>query len=372
MEVIALWEDYIKLGQALKAAGLVESGVEAKIVIQEGEVMVNGETEFHHVMMKMLKSKSGNEIQLKAGEYQRLEFTYNMSLTNVEELDDLEVALWLQNPVTQEIYNSIFAYEYTEHCYPVNNLTLNQNEEIKTLTWETPEQGTPVCYKVYINGNVVSENETATSYEFNYAEDRLTAEVIAVYENGKTSVGVAKLFGVEENEDEEITSLETPKNINANAESTSSITLTWDKVENAESYNIYRDNVLIRKTTENNYTDEGLEYDTYYCYTVTAAAGDIESEQSEQACVKTLGETIEEISSSLLLYPNPVKNELIIATEMNVEEIAIHDIYGRTVRQQVNKTTGQQVIDVADLENGIYFINIKTDKGNIVRRFIKN
>lgn len=46
MEVIALWEDYIKLGQALKAAGLVESGVEAKIVILNGEVMVNGETEF--------------------------------------------------------------------------------------------------------------------------------------------------------------------------------------------------------------------------------------------------------------------------------------------------------------------------------------
>ena len=45
MEVIALWEDYIKLGQALKAAGLVESGIEAKIVIQNGEVMVNGETE---------------------------------------------------------------------------------------------------------------------------------------------------------------------------------------------------------------------------------------------------------------------------------------------------------------------------------------
>ena len=45
MEVIALWEDYIKLGQALKAAGLVESGVEAKIVIQEGEVLVNGEVE---------------------------------------------------------------------------------------------------------------------------------------------------------------------------------------------------------------------------------------------------------------------------------------------------------------------------------------
>ena len=72
------------------------------------------------------------------------------------------------------------------------------------------------------------------------------------------------------------------------------------------------------------------------------------------------------------IYPNPVEDELTIATEANVEEIAIYDIYGRTMRQQVNKTTGQQVIDVADLENGIYFINIKTDKGNIVRRFIKN
>ena len=46
MENIKLREEFIKLGQALKAAGLVESGVEAKIVIQDGEVMVNGETEF--------------------------------------------------------------------------------------------------------------------------------------------------------------------------------------------------------------------------------------------------------------------------------------------------------------------------------------
>ena len=46
MEVINLREDFIKLGQALKAAGLVESGVEAKIVIQDGEVLVNGETEY--------------------------------------------------------------------------------------------------------------------------------------------------------------------------------------------------------------------------------------------------------------------------------------------------------------------------------------
>ena len=45
METIILRGEYIKLGQALKAAGMVESGVEAKEVIQEGLVMVNGETD---------------------------------------------------------------------------------------------------------------------------------------------------------------------------------------------------------------------------------------------------------------------------------------------------------------------------------------
>ena len=43
MEQIKLSEEYIKIGQALKAAGLVSSGVEAKIVIQDGLVSVDGE-----------------------------------------------------------------------------------------------------------------------------------------------------------------------------------------------------------------------------------------------------------------------------------------------------------------------------------------
>ena len=46
MEIIKLREDFIKLGQALKAAGLVDSGVEAKFVIQDGLVNVNGAVEY--------------------------------------------------------------------------------------------------------------------------------------------------------------------------------------------------------------------------------------------------------------------------------------------------------------------------------------
>jgi len=45
MEAIQISDEFIKLGQAMKLAGLVSSGVEAKVVIQNGEVTVNGEVD---------------------------------------------------------------------------------------------------------------------------------------------------------------------------------------------------------------------------------------------------------------------------------------------------------------------------------------
>ncbi len=43
MKVVKIKDEFIKLGQVLKLAGLVESGVDAKYVIQDGLVKVNGE-----------------------------------------------------------------------------------------------------------------------------------------------------------------------------------------------------------------------------------------------------------------------------------------------------------------------------------------
>ena len=42
---IEIRDEYIKLGQAMKLAGLVSSGIEAKVVIQDGQVKVNGEVD---------------------------------------------------------------------------------------------------------------------------------------------------------------------------------------------------------------------------------------------------------------------------------------------------------------------------------------
>ena len=67
METIRLREEYIKLGQALKAAGLVDSGVEAKQVILNGQVTVNGQTELQRGTKLYdgdIVSFDGNEIRI--------------------------------------------------------------------------------------------------------------------------------------------------------------------------------------------------------------------------------------------------------------------------------------------------------------------
>lgn len=42
---ITIHDEYIRLGQALKLAGIAQTGIEAKIMVTSGEVKVNGETE---------------------------------------------------------------------------------------------------------------------------------------------------------------------------------------------------------------------------------------------------------------------------------------------------------------------------------------
>ena len=68
MEIIKLKDEFIKLGQALKAANLVEDGVEAKYVIQDGLVKVNGETDTRRGRKLYdgdLETNDGQEIKIE-------------------------------------------------------------------------------------------------------------------------------------------------------------------------------------------------------------------------------------------------------------------------------------------------------------------
>lgn len=198
------------------------SNVRAFVAVSEKTTKNNlgndEETQYRHVFMKMLENAEGIAVEsIKAGEHHRLELSCDLSETNVEEMSDLEVVMWLQDYTTKEVFNSNFAYEYTEHSYPVMNLTASVGgDDVQKLylDWDAPEEGTPIAYNIYVDGELIEENYNLDTY---YSNEEIvesitpleyrghTAEVVAVYEDGMTSVGTIKLIdddwdGIEETE----------------------------------------------------------------------------------------------------------------------------------------------------------------------------
>ena len=77
-------------------------------------------------------------------------------------------------------------------------------------------------------------------------------------------------------------------------------------------------------------------------------------------------------SLDIKMFPNPVNDILFVETNETVEELSIHSVTGVMFCRQTTDN-GQQYlsIDVDELKSGIYLIKIKTDKGEVVKYFVK-
>jgi hypothetical protein len=88
------------------------------IVIEKvttGNVASNGETEFHHVMMDMIPDANGANVNLQYGVPVQLNYNVNLANTNVEEYDDLRVAVLVQNQSTKEMLQSAYGDQNTTY-----------------------------------------------------------------------------------------------------------------------------------------------------------------------------------------------------------------------------------------------------------------
>ena len=72
------------------------------------------------------------------------------------------------------------------------------------------------------------------------------------------------------------------------------------------------------------------------------------------------------------VYPNPVNDILYIETSTQIQSIEVYDVYGRHQVTETPSHQGDLSVDVSDLNNGIYFVKIKSEEGHIVKRFVKN
>lgn len=337
------------------------SDVKTYISINEktttGNVGSNGETEFHHVIMKMLDEGEGFDTDITAGDYKRFEYSFDMSETNVEEMSDLEVAVWLQDPETKEIFNSHFLYEYTDHPYPAEDLKFTLGNRLK-ISWQAPENATPTGYDLYVNNSLMLSNTTETSFSVD-AADFCLAEVVAHY-GDKTSVSTVKIYSSQ---------FAIPENLTAEA-GNGNIAISWNATENANAYRLYRDGKLIAQTESTEYADNEIESNVEYCYQVSAVYENYESAASEETCVTYVG--IKELESRISISPNPASDIVRLSTvNCKLSTVRIYNCLGMLV-EEIEVNSSNIEINVSDYSNGIYFIEVQTENGNFVKKIIKN
>ncbi|MEI6489222.1 MAG: T9SS type A sorting domain-containing protein [Bacteroidota bacterium] len=118
--------------------------------------------------------------------------------------------------------------------------------------------------------------------------------------------------------------------------------------------------------TQNQYdTLNTLTYSTYSYYYI---------DDINVHCVNCSGIGIDEIleQNNVSVYPNPASNTITIeSTKCKVQSIKIYNVLG----EQVNslKLTGNSKIeiDVSNLTQGVYFVEVETEKGIVRKKFVK-
>ncbi|AXO79540.1 T9SS C-terminal target domain-containing protein [Olleya aquimaris] len=74
-------------------------------------------------------------------------------------------------------------------------------------------------------------------------------------------------------------------------------------------------------------------------------------------------------TNSVRLYPNPVNDKLFIKLDNAIDSITIYNVNGQIIKHTEIFSNG---IDVSGLNAGLYFINIKSDNRENIKKFIKN
>ena len=147
------------------------------------------------------------------------------------------------------------------------------------------------------------------------------------------------------------------------------VTLRWEKpdTEGVTHYEIYRETVLIDTTLNLFYEDVNLS-DGSYTYNVRPVYEDCYGATSSKD-IAFYESVKENFIPNLTIYPNPANDKIFIKTELEVEDVIVYDVYGR----QLSTAKGQQssTIDVSDLSKGVYFVNVKTSAGSVVKKIIK-
>ena len=158
--------------------------------------------------------------------------------------------------------------------------------------------------------------------------------------------------------------------------------IVWDAPEDRvpDSYTVVIVNHLLGDTTEVTgltelYYEEAISVDiTDKSYKVKAVYEECESEfaltADEEDFIRITNVSVDENPLfEVKLYPNPTSGQLSIEAE-EMTSVSVYDVVGQRV-MQMSAQDGQAVVDMSQLNNGIYFIKVNTANGSATQRVVK-
>ena len=109
---------------------------------------------------------------------------------------------------------------------------------------------------------------------------------------------------------------------------------------------------------------------TITCWNDTYSGGSVNSSYKVQRTYKdAIGTSapIDIVDNSISIYPNPIKEELIIKNnDFKIANVEIYNISGQRILSTTNTT-----INISQLLTGTYYVKIKTDKIELTKKIIK-
>ncbi len=155
-----------------------------------------------------------------------------------------------------------------------------------------------------------------------------------------------------------------------------SVILTWAAPANQDviKYEIYRDTKFMGETDGLSFVDSNIEHNRKFSYTYSIRPVYDDCNGAFISVLARWGVNVNQYShnSDVIIYPNPADDKVYIETQVQTLNIEIYDVYGRLQDYETTRLQGSVAIDVTNLNAGIYFVKINTEKGNIVKRIIKN
>lgn len=146
------------------------------------------------------------------------------------------------------------------------------------------------------------------------------------------------------------------------------VLLQWEVATLAESYNVYRNDVMIAQgLTETQFSDLVNETSGLQVYYVTGVMNGIESSPSYKVYYgdEAVGE---DCPIDVKLFPNPAKGRVTVQAE-GLKEITVFSVTGQRVLSR--KADGQeQGMDLDSLDSGVYYFMIRTDQGNHIQKVV--